>query len=107
MITPPKGSSIAYQSSIPNQFKASTRGNAASPQVSELHFDQVNISRESSTAVQFRQECLSRLVREVRTAHTASDISRIKAEVQNGSYQPDAVEIAAKLLLEENNCGNE
>ncbi len=100
MITPPKGSAGVMSTMLSPAYHVASRNRTQVPQTSERQFDQVNISRESSGAEQFRQECVSRLVREVRTAHTASDIARIKAEVQSGTYQPDAVEIAAKLLME-------
>lgn len=106
MITPSKGSGGVYPLSFSSPYQVASRPRNLQPQASGKQFDHVNISRESSAAEQFRQECVSRLVREVRTSHTTSDIARIKAEVQNGSYQPDAIEIAAKLLLEGNNRDN-
>jgi len=105
MIIPSKGSGGVYPISAPSQYKTTPRNNTGPSQVAGTHFDQVNISRESSTSEQFRKELVSRLVREVRTSHTSHDIQLIKAEVQSGTYQPDAAEIAAKLLLEGNNSG--
>lgn len=105
MIIQPKGSSGVFPSSAPSQYKPSTRSNTGPSQAPDMYFDQVNISRQTSTSDQFRKEVVSRLVREVRTSHTANDIQRIKAEVHGGTYQPDATEIASKLLLEANNSG--
>jgi negative regulator of flagellin synthesis FlgM len=87
-------------------YTPSSNSSTARPQIAEGQFDKVNISRDSSGTDQFQRELVSRLVREVRTAHTSSDIQEIKSEVQAGIYKPNANEIAAKLLLEENTCGN-
>lgn len=88
--------------SVATSYKAPSRDVINPTQSADNHFDQVNITRESSSADRFRREWISRLVKEVRTSHTASDIQRIRSEVQSGDYQPDAKEIAAKILLEEN-----
>lgn len=104
MIISAKGAGGVPPISSPSQYKSATSNNARPSQFAGAHFDQVNIS-QSSTSEQFRKELVSRLVHKVRTLHTANDIHRIRAEVQSGTYQPDAVEIAAKLLLEENSRG--
>jgi|GEM_PF-2431875 len=87
--------------SKPVSYKAPVRDTANQAQSPENYFDQVSIKRDASATDRFRREWVSRLVNEVRTSHTANDLQRIKSEVQNGTYQPDAKEIAAKMLLEE------
>lgn len=101
MIIPTKGPVAMFPISSPSPYKAAERGSTTLPTVSELQFDQVNISHEPSFADTFRCEFVSRLVREVRTNHSSSDITRLKNEVQSGTYQSDPATIAAKLLLEE------
>lgn len=101
MIILPKGNPSAPLS-VASPYKAPSRDLINQTPPSDNSFDQVNISRESSTTDRFCREWVSRLVKEVRTCHTANDIKRIKSEVQSGSYQPDVKEIAAKILLEEN-----
>lgn len=103
---PSKGSGGVSPLFPPVSYTPSSLPSAARTQITEGQFDKVNISRDSYGSDQFQKELVSRLVREVRTAHTSSDIQRIKSEVQNGIYKPNANEIAAKLLLEENTRGN-
>ena len=105
MIISPKGSTPSPLSMV-SPYKTPSRDSITYAQSSDTHFDQVSISRDASVSDQFRKEWVSRLVKEVRTTHTANDISRIKSEVQSGSYQPDAKEIASKILLEEHNRAN-
>jgi anti-sigma28 factor (negative regulator of flagellin synthesis) len=88
-------------------FAPSSPDSTSRSQVAEGQYDKVNFSRESSGTDQFQRELVSRLVREVRTVHTASDIQQIKTEVNSGYFKPDANEIATKLLLEANTCGND
>ena len=104
MIIPIKGSSGIFKSI---KYSSQQRNNIDRPKVSQSQFDQVSISRESSGSEQFQRELTSRLICEVRTTNTSNTIQNIKNEVQNGTYQPNAREIAAKLLLEESICGND
>lgn len=106
MIRLTKGSGGVSPIYPPMSYTPSPLSSTGRPQVAEGLFDKVKISRESSSADQFQRELVSRLVREVRTTHTTSDIQRIKNDVQSGTYKPNANEVAAKLLLEENTCGN-
>jgi len=106
VIIPSKASGGVSPLFPPVSYMPGSLPSATRPQIAEGQFDKLNISRDSSGTDQFQKELVSRLVREVRTAHTSSDIERIKSEVQNGTYKTNANEIAAKLLLEENNRGN-
>lgn len=107
MIMPTKGSGSIAPIFPSVSYAPSPLSNTGRSQVMEGQYDKVCISRESSGTDLFQRELTSRLVREVRTAHTSSDIQRIKNEVQIGSYKPDANEIAAKMLLEESACGKD
>lgn len=102
MIIPTKGSTSLYSAPLSAQRPARS-ASSTMPSRTEMQFDQVQISRDGSTSDQFRRELVSRLVREVRTAHSSSDVARIKSEVQSGSYQPNPNDIAARLLLEDAN----
>lgn len=90
----PGGASSIFQTPLQaNQYKA-----ARSP-AQDAQFDQVNISHPSK-GLSFQQEMVARLVGDVRTVHTTGDIQRVKQEIQSGTYQVNANEIASKMLLE-------
>ena len=65
---------------------------------SARRFDSVSIS-ENSAANTFALELKSKLTQEVRTATSSEQIAAIREQVQNGTYQPDAREIARSMLL--------
>ena len=62
-------------------------------------FDQLALSQEPDGEIRFRMDLVSRLSREVRTATTTGEIQALRQQVQSGSYQPDATDIAARMLL--------
>jgi anti-sigma28 factor (negative regulator of flagellin synthesis) len=107
MVTPPKRSGGLFPTAGLTRYQAPASQTIPRNARRDSQFDQVNISREPGGTEQFQREVVSRLVREVRTTHSAFDIQKIKDQVQSGSFKPDAAEVAAKLLLEEQRCGNE
>ena len=63
-------------------------------------FDQVAVSGIPTEGEgRFRRDLVSRLSQEVRAATTTGEIQELRRQVQSRSYQPDAAEIAARLLL--------
>lgn len=60
-------------------------------------FDSVTISGENSRG--FAMEARSQLVNEVRTATSSGILPALRDEIRQGSYHPDSVEIARKMLL--------
>jgi negative regulator of flagellin synthesis FlgM len=65
---------------------------AASPK-----YDSVTISSQTEEG-RFRQELVSRLSQQVRTATSTGDIQRLKQQVADGTYEPDPMRIAARIL---------
>lgn len=61
-------------------------------------FDSFSIS-ENSTADTYALDLKSKLTQEVRTATSSEQIAAIREQIQSGSYQVDAREIAKKMLL--------
>lgn len=98
MITPTKG-----LGGLPPVIKPQAYGTGMLPsaraQASPGQFDQVNISQTSTRESQFFQTLVSRLSGEIRTANTTGVIAQVKEQVRSGSYLPDPVDIAARLLL--------
>ena len=60
-------------------------------------YDSAQFSAESSGS-DFRRGLVSRLTREIRTVNTTGDIQAIRAEVMAGTYTPDCMAIAGRLL---------
>lgn len=62
-------------------------------------FDSINFSAPSSGEDKFRMALVGRLTQEVRAAHTTGDIASLRAQVSSGSYVPDPMSIAKRMLL--------
>lgn len=65
----------------------------------EGSFDRFAGSGELSDARSFHMELVSRISQEVRTATTTGNIQELRRQVQQGTYEVNADEIAAKMLL--------
>ena len=61
-------------------------------------FDRVTISAPSQDS-RFHMGLVSRLSQEVRTATTTGDITALRQQVASGSYVPDPMAIAARILF--------
>ena len=62
-------------------------------------YDQVELSGQPQGQERRVHELAARLSREVRTRPSRGDLERLQRQVQEGSYQPDVREIAARMLL--------
>ncbi len=61
-------------------------------------YDSVTISAPSGDS-RFHMGLVSRLSQEVRTATTTGDIAALRQQVSSGSYAPDPMAIAARILF--------
>ena len=59
-------------------------------------FDSVKISEGG---VSMEKELTGKLSQEVRTATSTDMIAALREQIRSGTYQPDAMEIAKKMLL--------
>lgn len=75
--------------------KAGSFAAAVTETQAQRHFDQVSINTEGS----FRKELQSKISQEVRCATTTGTIAALREQVQAGSYQVDANEIARRILF--------
>lgn len=96
----PGDARITGAAGISRAYPAKTRSSAAAQKsdAGGRHFDSVTIS-ENSGANTFAMELKSKLTQEVRTATSSDQIAAIREQVQNGTYEVDAREIAKKMLL--------
>ena len=61
-------------------------------------FDQLQLSAQTGDERR-ALETAARLSQDVRSRPTAGELSALSASIREGSYQPDAREIAARMLL--------
>ncbi len=61
-------------------------------------FDSVSIGESAAGRGAFRRELQSRLTQEVRAGATPGRLSSLSRQIQDGSYQPDALSIARRML---------
>ena len=47
------------------------------------------------------QKTVSRVIRQVRTRPTHAELAELKSRIANGTYQPNAREIAARMMMTE------
>ena len=62
-------------------------------------YDSVSFSTPASGEDKFRMALVGRLTQEIRAVNTTGDIAALRAQVANGSYTPDPVAIARRMLL--------
>jgi anti-sigma28 factor (negative regulator of flagellin synthesis) len=65
---------------------------------SEPKYDSVTLSSQTAES-RFRKELDSRLAKDVRTATSTGDIHRLRQEVADGTYTPDPMRIARRILF--------
>lgn len=62
-------------------------------------YDSVSFSAPASGEDKFRRALVGRLTQEVRAAHTTGDIAALRNQVASGTYAPDAMTVARRMLL--------
>ncbi len=72
------------------------RETARLPRAGEQQFDTLIISRTA----QKEQDFVARVSNDLRVRHSSGDLARIKEDIAAGRYEPDAMAVAAKLMLE-------
>ena len=88
-ITPPAGTAPAHR----GQCRAQDSARAAQP------YDQFQLSAHPTGDGRRVLETAARLSQAVRARPTAHELTALRDSVQSGAYQPDAREIAARMLL--------
>ena len=78
-------------------FPAQKRGPLSQPPAGP-NYDSASFSAPASRR-SFQMEMVSRLSREVRTANTTGDIQELRQQVSEGTYTPDAMGIAGRMLF--------
>ena len=65
------------------------------------HYDQVQFSSHLSEAEKRVKETVGQISRQIRTRPSRQELESLREQVSSGTYQVDAREIAARMLLME------
>ena len=65
------------------------------------HYDQVQFSSHLSEAEKRVRETAGQITRQIRTRPSRQELEALREQVSSGTYQVDAKEIAARMLLME------
>ena len=65
------------------------------------HYDQVQFSSHLSEAEKRVRETAGQITRQIRTRPSRQELETLRQQVSSGTYQVDAKEIAARMLLRE------
>lgn len=69
------------------------------PTIQSPNYDSVSLSQAPTGESRFHRDMVSRLSQEIRTNTTIRDIQTLREEVSAGTYKPDPMAIAARILL--------
>lgn len=90
--------SISPVGSVKTYYSGPRRG-VASKSGADHSYDSVTFSAAPAGEDAFRMRLVSRLSQDVRTANTTGDIQALRQEVSSGTYEPDPMAIAGKMLF--------
>lgn len=90
----------AISSVVPTQvYRTKTeREGRVQAAVNSNNYDSVTLSTSSQSS-RFHMSLVSRLSQEVRTATTTGDIANLRQQVLSGTYTPDPMAIAGRILF--------
>lgn len=74
---------------------------AAAQRADSARFDQMQFTSPSGGTEKRVLDLTGRVSQQVRARHTTGEIARLQRQVREGTYQPDAREIAARMLMRE------
>lgn len=77
------------------------KGEPESVRTSGQHYDQVQFSSHLSETEKRIKETSGQLVQQIRTRPSRQELEALREQVSSGTYQVDAKEIAARMLLME------
>lgn len=63
------------------------------------YYDSVSISSAPTGESRFQMDVVSRLAKEVRTSTTIGEIQTLRQQVASGTYVPDPMAIAARIMF--------
>ena len=96
-VPPAAGRSRTYPQGQSWGLTSTSTSSAQKEEAPARRFDSVMISEISGEKAAL--DLKGRLSQEVRTATSTDMISSLREQIQNGTYRPDPMEIARKMLL--------
>ena len=82
-----------------NAYRTGTERGRRAAAKALTKYDRVTLSGLPTKESRFRMELAGRLTQEVRTATTTGDIHALRQQVSEGTYVPDPMAIAARMML--------
>lgn len=79
----------------------SKKSEPESLRISGQHYDQIQFSSHLSEAEKRIKETTGQITRQIRTRPSQKELEALREQVASGTYQADAREIAARMLLME------
>jgi len=92
-------SSVSSPASVYRAGQEKDRERRIQTASSRTQYDSVTLSSPRTGESRFQMEMASRLTQQVRTVTTTGDIASLRQQVSSGTYAPDAMNIAARMLL--------
>lgn len=98
MLTSTASSGVSM-SGTTNVYTNSRKYGIAPSEEKEHKYDSAQFSAVQGGDTAFRKELLSHISKEVRTATTTGDIQKYRREILEGTYTPDPMAIAGRILF--------
>lgn len=96
------GANIAATEVAARVYQGQSAGTAKTQKGNiDRRFDSIMLSGGDGTRSSFEMELRGKISQEVRTATSSGQVAALREQVQSGTYQVDAREIAKKMLLTE------
>lgn len=89
----------AISSVVPSTYYSTRRRSASAQTALERKYDSATFSPLPEGRSAFQMQLVSRLSQEVRTATTTGDIQSLRQAVSSGTYTPDPMAIAGRMLF--------
>ena len=95
------GQSDRFRRDTPRRSTVRQKGEPESVRTSGQHYDQVQFSSHLSETEKRIKETSGQLVQQIRTRPSRQELDALRQQIADGTYQADAREIAARMLLME------
>lgn len=96
--TPSSGGINLYSVSKP-RYSTLSHGSTTMNTTANPCYDSSSFSAAATSASRFQMDMVSRISQDVRTNTTTGRVQELRQAVSSHSYQPDAAEIAKRLLF--------
>ena len=99
MLRTPSSGGINLYSISKSRYSTLSHGSTTMNTTANPCYDSSSFSTTSSPVSRFQMDMVSRISQDVRTATTTGRVQELRQAVSSDTYQPDASEIAKRLLF--------